>query len=607
MPQTIKRYVLTQPQVQQYVQMYTGDTSVTVRASGGGAATHMPSKTVMVDIGSPYAAIQAAHEGDHINYSEVSVIRQFRSDAERTIFNALEDARIERKAAVSKPGLRHLHQVEGVDPILPRIYEQPWLFQTLAGMVFLCGGYEFDMRKFKPKARKFLARFQPLVWEVRAARSGTDLVPVVRKVLDLYDESLESEKPEEKTWQKQAPVDGDGPAPQAGGLSMDPTPDREKREAPGQQQTEQADEQSNGQQAVPVRNPLKDTPTRLKREMRKFEQMRKQEALEEGKRISSLSLQPSAATDKSSGPPKEARGEVARFADLDAAFKGNPNPSFSATNGMKDTGSGGTGLSYSGGWLYISDRRRPPYDGTQQQMAIDAWHQSHGAINILSRQLASFIESRGDNGARSGERAGRFDPRRLHMMGTGRFDVYRRPSEPDRLEPLVVLSIDMSGSMRHGAESALRAALITAGALERLSIPVEVHGFSGTQLHIVKGFTDRLTNTRTVTAMGNLLSTGGGTKAGEALAFAWTRAAGRREQRRIVIQITDGKVYANTGEASRIIEKMGGVSIGVGVMASKSMADNYSRYISCASAGDFPLKFTRLLKDLVNDGTLRPA
>lgn len=188
------KYRMNLAQLRQYLQIRTGHDDVTVVASQEPASTHLPTKIVTLDPDDPMAAVSATHEGLHITETETMegpghTFRRYLSQPERIVLNVLEDGRIERLGIRQDPGLRVQFQ-EDIDTLWPLILREEWTAQALKGMYMLVGGYRFDEHALKPRARRVLGKFRPFVVQARRAKTTSDLIPLLKPIIALFDEEL---------------------------------------------------------------------------------------------------------------------------------------------------------------------------------------------------------------------------------------------------------------------------------------------------------------------------------------------------------------------------------------------------------------------------------
>ena len=164
---------------------------------------------------------------------------------------------------------------------------------------------------------------------------------------------------------------------------------------------------------------------------------------------------------------------------------------------------------------------------------------------------------------------GRLDSRRLHQAITGNPAVYRKKVKTQIPTPAVSLVLDCSISME-GAEIQLatQAVIALAEVCNTLSVPVEVVTFGGDEVGAIKTFDDQL-----VRARGRIgaIGAGGGTPTAEALWVAGNRLFNRKEERKILMLVTDGEPdnmpYAQ--QVASMVENSGIELYGIGLGTKK--------------------------------------
>lgn len=308
--------------------------------------------------------------------------------------------------------------------------------------------------------------------------------------------------------------------------------------------------------------------------------------------------------------PRKLPASMAGVADLEKEWGYSGSSTFQIDPRLFSLGQGHGGLGYAGGSYRVQDGRRPRQYLVAGSVALETETYFQATENYLSRMLRMLMQSADRKGIRDYERTGLLDSRRAYHVNEGVFTIFRQPPRPRDNRPVVILTVDQSGSMNPGfnadpeyrakqpAWHAMCAAIVLSGALARLGIPHEIHGFSSSGT-VIKRFEDPA-GRPAVESMSNLwVGGGGGTSAAEALGFAWARIVMRPEPRKIVIQVTDGQVPNNTKLLANAIEKMGGTVIGVGIGKGLNMRATYAHTFEAASASDLPNAFARLLKRFI--------
>lgn len=701
-------YTFTQEQLAQYISIFADAGGINV-VNGNGGATHMPTRNVTLPVGAFNAQDIAAHEATHIAESGVATARMLRSAAERMIFNAIEDARMERKTFHGRPGLRRLYQENRIDHAMPLILGESWLLQALKGMYLIAADYAFPRSKFKPKARKILTEFEKvgLHTDIRRAKTDEDLLPLVPRILAMFNESLDlpqqsssveySDEPDADddgdqdgvsldqpsggpvdqqqggTQQQNEQSDPNAPLPEHTNTPGEECPaceeiDRREREAKKQSAAAQrvaesasqpydgstttrdartynvdeerhlseaaskfddnADETSGGsyqQQRVngkdtaiggPSVNRLIQQANRLNRDLDRVDRQSLWAA--SLAKVSKPVAQTQSTRDKSASKAVDhaAPKHIKDYADVG---KVDYEPITLDLKSLFSSDASGA-VGYFGRRMNLRDGTKPVHEQSAA-LALEAGRQLHSTANFLARQMTVILQSEDHKGIADRQRMGRIDSTRAYQMASGRFDVYKNPPNPGQTRPLIVLTTDMSGSMGSGmafsptvntaapAFHAMTATILLGKSLRSLGIPFESHGFSSSSLYMFKKFEhpfndDVIAATANVYAMG-----GGGTPAAESLAFAWARALTRPEDRKIVIQVTDGGVPSNAAEIAKAIRKDGGLVIGIGIGTDMaSMKDTFDYAVTVRQASELPGQMSRLLKKLAAAGEFsRPA
>lgn len=194
-----------------------------------------------------------------------------------------------------------------------------------------------------------------------------------------------------------------------------------------------------------------------------------------------------------------------------------------------------------------------------------------GRVATMARKLELMLLSPVPSEWEGNLRHGRLDPKRLvHAGAFGRRDVFRRKHEAPKIDAVVSIVVDLSGSMDgRKARIAVDAALLLGQALDRCGIPFEVRGHKSsgkcqtadglppeqtanwgrTDTHheiVAKDFDEGFR--ATAGSIHNLAAcTGGGNVDTDAIYNATARLARRTEARRLLLIISDGRpAYYNT-------------------------------------------------------------
>lgn len=660
------RYRMNLAQLRQYLQIRTGHDDVTVVASREPASTHLPTKIVTLDPDDPMAAVSATHEGLHITETEATEgpchpspnhpVRRYLSQPERIVLNVLEDGRIERLGIRQDPGLRVQFQ-EDIDTLWTAILKEEWTAQALKGMYMLVGGYRFDEHALKPRARKVLGKFRPFIGQIRRAKTTSDLIPLLKPIIALFDEELPRQARSQPTPPEPEDPQVEGVGEQSDGEDGDfgvPTGQREsdsdadgyvERDAveydadevsaeleAAEKMGDKSSERSQGGRPVRVRgrdrvtggptvNQLVQRANAIRRKIDRIEQgqaeERRRRAEAEAEEYVSTDAPP-AQSPASAGSPLKLPESMRELADLEQAWKQAQKAwrdgavvriDYAALKADRSVG----GLGYRGQDAFRVSNWRKMTENRAASEAENVEAAYRPTCNYLSRVLRTMMQTADRRGLRDHERTGLLDRRRAYQLGAAKLDVFRQSPNPRDGRPIVLLTTDCSGSMEGGgamrhdtkAFHAMAATLVFAGSLQRLGIPFETHAFD-VAVYITKMFEDRY-DSSVVRAMANVWAhAGGSTCAAEALAIAWGRIMYHSEPRKVIIMVTDGQVAQNTAELVKAIERQGTLVIGVGVGV--DVHSTFPHSVTIENAADLPNRFAILMKQfLPADGKWRRA
>ncbi len=191
-----------------------------------------------------------------------------------------------------------------------------------------------------------------------------------------------------------------------------------------------------------------------------------------------------------------------------------------------------------------------------------------GEIALLQRRLAVDFMTRRRTRMVVGEE-GRIDGRLLHRAVLGDTRIRRRKQTQRTPLPAVSLALDCSGSMGSGSgggpiQLATQAVIALVEVCSSMGVPVEVVTFMGSQIGVVKRFDDALPKVRSkIGAIG----AGGGTPTAEGLWVAGNRLFSRKEERKILMLVTDGQAndMAGAKQVATMIEHSGIELYGIGL------------------------------------------
>lgn len=189
-------------------------------------------------------------------------------------------------------------------------------------------------------------------------------------------------------------------------------------------------------------------------------------------------------------------------------------------------------------------------------------------LATMKRKLERALLAKAQTEYETGLPSGKLDKRRLVDVVQGRTNVFRRKEEGADLNTAVTVLVDLSGSMRGTkARVATQTAIALSQPLDSVGIPFEVLGFhtghalsdantkklqedrnnhiyysrlSGEDYFIFKSFDETLREARPAMSMINNC-VGGCNHDGEAVMWAAMRLMKRREQKKVLIVLSDGQ------------------------------------------------------------------
>ena len=254
-------------------------------------------------------------------------------------------------------------------------------------------------------------------------------------------------------------------------------------------------------------------------------------------------------------------------------------------------------------------------------------HVCRGETSVMRRRLERTLLARQNRDWNPAQESGRLDSRRLGSVLTGNVHVFKTRTDMPDMDTAVSMLVDMSGSMFSGTPKRIDLAQQTAIALcqvmEKVGVAYELLGFNqltavppshrekgrrfsrpkSIDHFIFKQFDESLRDARgPIGSMARLVyhvDRRQGTVNnvdGEAVNWAWLRLLARREQRRILIVLSDGQPafycrYAR-GPQGHLIETIetihqhGGVElVGIGIQ-SDAVRHFYPRFVVVNNLSD---------------------
>lgn len=234
----------------------------------------------------------------------------------------------------------------------------------------------------------------------------------------------------------------------------------------------------------------------------------------------------------------------------------------------------------------------PPEGKAEEYAAIIDNAGSH--IKVLAWKLTQIIQERTYTRFSGAHRSGKLNLPKLWKQRLGKFHLFHRKEEPEKLDVCFTLLVDESGSMNRESKyvAAREATIFFAEVLDRLEVPFEVIGYSTEsseaamaaalghipafkfrhirhsplQHRIYKGFEDAFSQVRN--RLVNIYPRFNNWDE-EHLLFAHRRLMQRPEEEKIIIITSDGQPNGDATHLVRTVnrlEKLGVRVIGVGVV-----------------------------------------
>lgn len=285
------------------------------------------------------------------------------------------------------------------------------------------------------------------------------------------------------------------------------------------------------------------------------------------------------------------------------------------------------------GWSITSDPTQPQYDYTLGPTLAhrvndiryrDAADALVGNIGVMKRKLERALQAKLNREWDGGKLYGRLDTRRLVAAVQGSQNVYKLRTEAPDLDTAAVLLIDLSGSMiGREIQLAQQATIALAEVFDKVGVPFAVHGFkvvsgvtnpdtlrafrdakdkghkysrwSPIDMIEFKDFDDNMRVARR--ALGSIVAMAGGNNCdGESVMYSYQRLAKRREQKKIMLVLSDGMPATDSSYPGHLaqhlrnvvayIERQPGTHlVGIGIQ-SDAVQRFYSRYTVLHCADD---------------------
>jgi len=230
----------------------------------------------------------------------------------------------------------------------------------------------------------------------------------------------------------------------------------------------------------------------------------------------------------------------------------------------------------------------------------------------LSSKVSRLFQARSQRLIEHNRKVGRLDKRDLYRIPNGDKDVFtRKVDRLDTQDTAIYLLTDASGSMlgeKYPATS-VAVALLTE-AMKPLKIPVKIAAFTerrisgGDQLehYVIKEFSEHRTRAQIIEDYTRLYTKCNQNADGDSLLLAYREIMARKERRKIIIVLSDGKPCCDkAGDAAsflRDVIKMIGTSAelyGIGILDS-SVSEFYPENTVLRNIGDLEECLLRVVK-----------
>jgi cobalamin biosynthesis protein CobT len=246
-----------------------------------------------------------------------------------------------------------------------------------------------------------------------------------------------------------------------------------------------------------------------------------------------------------------------------------------------------------------------PYTIGQNARDDSVIAEAQGISSQLRRQLRQYLESstwdeefRTSNGRKLSSRA-------LSSIPTGQTKVFTKRIDGVGIDTAVLFLIDRSGSMSNAIDTAAKAALAAALAIEsNQGCSVQVAAFPGCKEDKVIEISKFGQKVADNSAIYRVIGTEGSTPLAPAMIYGLQELALRQEERKVMIVVTDGNPDCETSSerAYELAKKMGVDLIGIGINLDVDWLFKNSRKIS--SVDELPKCMFEVMKASMLTGNL---
>lgn len=253
--------------------------------------------------------------------------------------------------------------------------------------------------------------------------------------------------------------------------------------------------------------------------------------------------------------------------------------------------------------------------------AVGAGPAATGHLTTYGNQISEILADikTDERGPERRLRSGRLDRRRLTRVPIGEEDVFWREGHELELDLAVDTVLDLSGSM-DGSRGQLQDAAITMGiAGRKAEIPLAIWGYDSGGANAARHYEFKGYPNERANALGEISGrsnpechAGGGTPTKDAVEFAHSRLASRRESTRLMIVFTDGQPNDGGEESRAAVEQARRDGIAVMGCWFRDPSDHYSEnaregmrrifggdFVEMDKISDLPSAFRKRLFEIV--------
>lgn len=512
------------------------------------------------------------------------------SKQEHLMINAVEDCRIERDRAARYPGMkRNLAELhKAVAAHVP--FEEGHPLWKIGVSVF-CAARGFEIPGSEEWQRGILANFGDIIEEMRDPErlaSMDDSVRIGRKILARVKDLSEEEPEPEPTPKPDSGKGEEGESGEEGSKS-------EQGEGEGESESKNHESGESGEG-----NPLSD-----------------EDGEGEG---SERTDSPETGSDDDTGRASE-RGvreacKAAAFATRAPADLLDPLMKALRKRAEDRIASEEVWTVHPRSQVFVEK----PYFGDSTSVA-----EARKKSSVFARRLRSLLNAKAQNRRLPDQESGRLDSSNLYGVRTGNLRVFERTRKGEAINTAITILVDHSGSMAGKSTlDAQEACAFISAALDKIGVPFEVIGFSAyfkngyidesgyglleDLVHTVyKGFDEPLRKVE-----GSFHFQAGANNAdGDSLLWAAKRIAKRKEDRKIIVVISDGDPahYSYQDPEGRLrdvvslLAENGIDTVGVGVgRDGKAAVERFYEYTaSCLNSTDLSKTLIQVFERILMD------